>query len=123
MKRLVKDDFRQLALDNSYLFYDKGLSPTRDSGDLSIRDPETGLIYISPRPDKNFRIHNWRSIDIDDIVVMDIDGNIIETGAGRFPTVEAPMHLAIYKARPEIHAIIHSHALYTGCLLYTSRCV
>lgn len=116
MDSRIKQEFKQLTLEATYKFYDMGLSTSKDSGDLSLRDPETGLIYIDPRPNKNFKIWNWRGITVDDIVVMDIDGNVVDGGktGDKNPTVEWPMHVAIYKARPETQAIVHSHALHSG---------
>lgn len=115
MKGLIKNELKQKVLQATYQFFDMGLSTSKDSGDISLRDPETNLIYIDPRPDKKFKIPNWRSISLDDIVVIDIEGNVIDGGSGnKNPTVEWPMHIAIYKARPETHGIVHSHALYSG---------
>ncbi len=113
MNLTVKPELKQKLLEHTYLFYDKGLTTSLDSGDISLRDPETNLIYIDPRPDKNFKIPNWRSISIDDVAVVDMEGNRVG-GGSRYPTVELPMHLAIYKARPETYGIVHSHALYSG---------
>ena len=124
MNPKVSMEMKKKTLEATYRFYDMGLTTSRDSGDLSIRDPETGLIYIDPRPNKNFQIvPNWRSITIDDIVVCDIDGNMIDQGAtgDKLPTVEVPMHLAIYRARPETGAIIHSHAACSRQPAMTSR--
>ena len=116
MDKKIKQDLKQQVLEATYRFYDLGLSTSRDSGDVSLRDPETDLIYIDPRPNKNFKIWNWRGITVDDIVVMDMEGNVVDGGAtgDKNPTVEWPMHVAIYKARPETYAIVHSHALYSG---------
>jgi len=115
MQDIVKKEFKQMALEATHRFFELGLSTSRDSGDISIRDPETDLLYIDPRPDKNFKILNWGCINIDDIVVIDMEGNIVDGGPGnKFPTVEWPMHLAIYKSRPETYAIVHSHALHSG---------
>ena len=114
---MIKQELKQKTLEMTYRFYDMGLSTSLDSGDISLRDPETNLIYIDPRPSKNFRISpNWRAITMDDIVVMDMDGTIVDGGktGDRNPTVEAPMHLAIYKSRPDAYAIVHSHALYSS---------
>lgn len=117
MNKMIKQEFKQKTLEMTYQFCDMGLSTWLDSGDISIRDPETGLIYIDPRPNKNFRIApNWRCLTIDDIVVIDIEGNVVDGGktGDKNPTVEAPMHLCIYRARPDCNAIVHSHALYSS---------
>ena len=120
----IKQEYKQKCLEMTYHFYDCGLSTGNDSGDISIRDPETNLIYIDPRPNKNFRITpNWRCITVDDIVIIDMDGNVVDGGKSgdKNPTVEAPMHLCIYRARPDCHAIIHSHALYSSVFACTGK--
>lgn len=94
-------------------YCDKGFTPANDSGDVSIKDPATGYIYIWPRPSKYVSLYSWRVLKPENICVVDGDGNLIEDN-GMLPTVEMPMHLAIYKARPEINAIIHSHPLYSS---------
>lgn len=113
----IKRELKELTCQMTHRFYDMGLSTSLDSGDISIRDPETDLIYIDPRPSKTFRISpNWKCITPDDIVVIDRKGNVVDGGAtgDKNPTVEAPMHLAIYNSRPDAYAIVHSHALYSG---------
>jgi L-ribulose-5-phosphate 4-epimerase len=104
----------EMVVEYTHKLVDSGLSTSLDSGDLSYRDPKSGLIYIDPRPSEDLEIKNWKVITNKDIVVIDIDGNILNPEANRFPTVEWPMHLAIYKARPDINAIVHSHALYSS---------
>lgn len=76
------------------------------SGNFSIRDTETGLFVVSPT-----------SLDRDqmsprDVVVMDLDANVIENESGLRPTSEVLMHIEIYKARPEVRAIVHTHSPY-----------
>ncbi len=48
-----------------------------------------------------------------DTVVVDTTGKILE---GNRPSSELPLHLAIYEARPDVRAIIHTHSIYaTAC--------
>jgi len=90
------------------LLIEKRLSPGRDFGDTSFRDRESGLIYILPRPSPQQPICDWSQVSAEDVAVINMNGEIV--GDPRvLPTVEAPMHLRIYQARPEIHAIVHSH--------------
>ncbi len=79
-----------------------------DAGDTSSRDPETGTIYILPRPDPERPFANWSQISEDDVAVVDREGNVIIDG-GIEPTVELQTHLGIYDTRPDVHAIVHSH--------------
>ena len=71
---------------------------TTSGGNLSVRDSE-GTIWISPSGvDKG----NLRR---EDIIQIRPDGTI--TGIHR-PSVEYPFHLAIYKKRPDIKAILNA---------------
>lgn len=112
----IKQELKKFVMEQTHRFYELGFSTSRDSGDLSTMDPETGLIYICPRPAKGYDIMpNWLCLKEEDVVVMDIEGNVVDGGPnGRFPTVEWPMHVAIYKARPDVKAVVHAHALYSG---------
>lgn len=110
MKANLKEDVARYTR----IFYEKGYSPAKDGGDISIRDPEEGLVYICPKPGGLLDIVNWGVLRADDVVVIDMDGNIISSDNNVLPTIEYKMHLAIYKARPEINAIIHAHAANSG---------
>ena len=71
-------------------------------GNISLRDPETGKIYLTPSAMR------YDEITEEDIVVCDIDGNVIE--GSRKPTIEKDLHLEIYRKRPDVNAVIHTHA-------------
>ena len=43
----------------------------------------------------------------DDLVVVDLDGRPV--GGGRRASSELAMHLAIYRARADVHAVVHAH--------------
>jgi len=103
----VKFEYKEMLAASAKRFYHDHCSPGFDSGDMSIRDPDTGYIYAYPNPKPGFRLFNWAELKPENIAVLDIDGNYIETDYEA--TIEIPMHLAIYKARPETQAILHSH--------------
>ena len=92
---------------------EKGFTPSGDSGDISIRDPKTGLIYITghikTRPFQCNDLSEYRSSDM---CVCEPDGTIVSEWSE--PTIEAPMHLAIYRARPDVNAVVHTHALWSS---------
>ena len=56
----------------------------------------------------------YETMQIDDLVIIDTEGNSIV--GKRNPTSEWRLHVAIYKAREDIKAIIHSHAPYSTAL-------
>ncbi len=84
---------------------------TETWGNISIRDPETGYVFLSPAGIK------YCDMTEDDVVVCDAFGRIIE--GRRKPTVEMLMHISIYQNRPEINAVIHTHPVYS--LVYAAQ--
>ncbi|MBA7572128.1 Glyoxylate/hydroxypyruvate reductase B [subsurface metagenome] len=56
----------------------------------------------------------YDEINIEDIVLIDSNGDTII--GRRNPTSETRMHLAIYRARQDVKAIVHSHAPYSTVL-------
>ena len=50
----------------------------------------------------------------EDICILDMDLN--QLGGKRQPSVESAMHAAIFKARPDVNAIIHTHQVYPSTL-------
>ena len=51
----------------------------------------------------------YEIITAEDIVIIDLAGNIIE--GNKKPSIELPLHTEIYKAKPEINAIVHTHSV------------
>lgn len=47
---------------------------------------------------------------LDDLVVVDLDGAVLE--GERSPTTERALHLACYRAYPEVGGVIHSHPVH-----------
>lgn len=75
-------------------------------GNVSGRDPKTGLIVIKPSGVK------FKKLTPDTMVVVDIDGNIIE--GDKKPSVDTGVHLYIYKNRADIFGITHTHSPYAS---------
>lgn len=69
-------------------------------GNISARDDE-GKVYITPSG------MDYAVCTADDIVVMDINGKILR--GERVPSIETGLHLAVYRARQEVGAIVHTH--------------
>jgi ribulose-5-phosphate 4-epimerase/fuculose-1-phosphate aldolase len=105
----LNDEFIDQVVEGCKLFWQKRLTPGRDAGDLSVRDSDTGNVYICPMATSDHPIANWGEITRDDVVVLNRDFEVIDSH-GMSETIEAPMHMAIYAARPECNAIVHSHA-------------
>lgn len=109
---IIKPALVEEVARSAHIFWEKKLTPGMDSGDTSLRDPETGLIYILPQPSARQPIRGWNTITGADVAVIDQHGNVVGP-TENLPTVEAPMHLAIYAARPDVNAIVHSHGIWS----------
>lgn len=72
------------------------------AGNISARDPESGLIAIKPGGG------DYLKLRAEDILIVDPHGNVVE-GSGK-PSSEMPMHALAYRQRSDIHAAIHTHS-------------
>ena len=81
---------------------DRGLT-IGTSGNVSARVEEGALITPSTMA--------YEKIAPADIVLMDLDGNVLpDEGVNEvFASVEHKVHLACYRHRPDINAVIHAH--------------
>jgi L-fuculose-phosphate aldolase len=53
---------------------------------------------------------DYETMDIVDLVQVDAQGQVVQ---GQFkPSTESALHLAIYRARPLVNAIVHTHSLF-----------
>ena len=93
-------DYKKYLVDCGMRMFKSGLT-VETWGNISRKDPETGLIYLTPSG------MDYDIIKPDDIIVMDREMNIVE--GERKPTIEYGMHVRIMNARPDVHAVIHTH--------------
>lgn len=73
-------------------------------GNVGAIDRELGIIVIKPvgMP--------YDDLSVENVSVTDLDGNILE---GPFnPSVDLPIHAVLFKAFPNINAIVHTHSTY-----------
>lgn len=85
----------------------EGLS-SGTSGNLSIYLKEEKVVLITPSGIGYF------DTEPEDIVVMDLDGNIVE--GSRKPSSEWHLHTLFYKNKPEARAVVHTHSKYCTTL-------
>lgn len=86
---------------------------TGSAGNISRRADEN-LIAITPTAIV------YDSMREEDIVLIELD-NGETVGSIREPSYELPMHLAVYRSRPEVGAIVHTHAPYVTTLSVLRR--
>jgi L-fuculose-phosphate aldolase len=74
-------------------------------GNISARVPGEALMAITPTG------VDYDEITPDGIVIMDYNGNVID--GNLLPSIEFPLHSAIYKAREDVNAVMHTHSTYS----------
>jgi L-ribulose-5-phosphate 4-epimerase len=74
------------------------------SGNVSGRDPETGLVVIKP---SGVRYEDLRP---QDMVVVNLEEAVVE--GDLHPSSDTASHLYIYRARADVGGIVHTHSAY-----------
>jgi ribulose-5-phosphate 4-epimerase/fuculose-1-phosphate aldolase len=79
--------------------------------------------HCSVRRDANsFYINSGASmrscLTVDDIVAVDLDGRPVDGGNVR-PPLEFPIHAEVYRARPKVNAVFHTHPQWSTYLTMT----
>lgn len=73
-------------------------------GNVSARDPETGLVVIKASGIR------FEHMEPHHMVVLDMDGKMVE---GDFkPSSDVYSHIYIYKHRPDVFGVVHTHSRY-----------
>jgi len=68
-----------------------------------VRDPENPRRYILARA------RPPELIERSDIMTFELDGTPVDASIGK-PYLERHIHGALYEARPDVHAVVHSHS-------------
>jgi len=98
---------RQQIVDYGLKMIRSGLT-TGSGGNLSLLSPAENLIAVSPSG------IDYDEVTAADVVVVDRDGVVVD--GGRLPSSELSFHLALYAARKEITAVVHTHSVYATTL-------
>jgi len=86
------------------------------AGNISARQ-EDGTIVITPSS------VDYAEMQLDDLVVIDADGNTISGKEGRSPSSEKLLHLACYRAFDDIGSVIHSHPVHATMFAITHQSI
>ena len=104
-KKASEKSLRRAVLDTALEMSRRGLSPGR-SGNVSARFGAGMLITPSGMA--------YEALQPSDIVLVDGDGAVL--GEQRQPSSEWRFHLFAYDARPDRHAIVHTHSMHATVL-------
>ncbi len=117
MPRPTERQLRDELIRFSHLCYERHLLVAFD-GNLSVRLSDDLVLCTQAGCHKGL-------LTDDHLVVIDLDGTKVR-GAGE-PTSEMAMHLACYRKRPDVEAVVHAHP--PTCIAFTvagvsmARCV
>jgi L-ribulose-5-phosphate 4-epimerase len=83
------------------------------SGNISGRDPSTGLIVIKPSGVR------FADLTPDQMVVVDVEGRVVE-GALK-PSSDTASHCYIYRHMPQVFGVTHTHSRYATAFAVLAR--
>lgn len=87
---------------------------TAGGGNISQRVPGTNRVWITPSG--KFK----GALVPEDLICVDVDGNVLE--GSEKPSVETPLHTWLYRTRPEVGAVVHTHAPYATAIGLCETC-
>jgi L-ribulose-5-phosphate 4-epimerase len=84
-------------------------------GNISARDPETGLVAIKPSGVR------YEDLTAETMVIVDLDGRVVE-GTHK-PSSDTASHLYIYRHRPDVNGVVHTHSRYATAFAAVGRSI
>jgi L-ribulose-5-phosphate 4-epimerase len=86
---------------------------TWTGGNVSARDPASGLVAIKPSGIR------YGQLTAESMVVVDPDGEVVEGGLK--PSSDTASHLFIYRHRPDVNGVVHTHSRYATAFAAIGR--
>ena len=88
---------------------------TWTGGNVSIRDPQSNLVVIKPSGVR------YEDLKMSDMVVVDLDGKVVEGDLK--PSSDTASHLYIYRHRPDVNGVVHTHSPYATAFAAVGRSI
>ncbi|MFX1477422.1 MAG: class II aldolase/adducin family protein, partial [Promethearchaeota archaeon] len=102
-----EEKLRNEVVEGAKAIFIKGLVESGE-GNVSVRVGKNEELLITPS------FNQYTTLTKEEIVHMNFNGVALSTG--KLPSTEAKMHIAIYKSRPKVQAVIHTHSPYATML-------
>ncbi|MFW9826969.1 MAG: class II aldolase/adducin family protein [Candidatus Thorarchaeota archaeon] len=102
-----EDQFRTEVVRGAKSIFVKGLVEAGE-GNVSVRNGRKEEFFITPS------FNQYETLKPNEIVHLNFEGVALSTG--KLPSTEAKMHIAIYKSRPKVQAVIHTHSPFATML-------
>ncbi|MEV6638352.1 aminotransferase class III-fold pyridoxal phosphate-dependent enzyme [Actinoplanes sp. NPDC051470] len=86
-------------------------------GNISVRVPGRRLYAVTPSN------YDYDKMRVEDICIVDFEGKHVpdEGGTSLAPSIECGMHANIYRERPDVNAIVHTHQPYASALAFLRK--
>jgi L-ribulose-5-phosphate 4-epimerase len=101
------DSEKKLIVETAHELVRKGFLMAT-GGNLSMRVASKEAFAITPSN------YDYMKMTPEDVCILDFDLNMLEGHLK--PSVESAMHGAVYQARADVNAIVHTHQVYTSAL-------
>jgi L-ribulose-5-phosphate 4-epimerase len=88
---------------------------TWTSGNVSGRDPQSGLVVIKPSGMR------YEALTPENLVVVDLDGKVVE-GTLK-PSSDVHAHLYIYRHRTDVNGVVHTHSTFATAFATAGRTI
>ena len=82
-------------------------------GNVSVRDPAAGVVAIKPSGIR------YEDLSPENMVIVDLDGAVVEGDLK--PSSDTATHLYIYRYRPEVNGVVHTHSTYATAFAALGR--
>lgn len=105
---------KALVLETALSLVNRGLV-IGASGNVSVRLTGTANDLLAVTPTSRA----YESLTPDDIQVVDFEGRVVEGTLA--PSMETNLHIDIYRSRPGVQAVIHTHAVFASAVAVTGR--
>jgi len=107
---------RRHVVDMCRTMLDRGYLKATE-GNVSVRIPGRRLYAVTPSN------YDYDKMRVEDVCIVDFDGKHVpdESAPAMKPSIEAGMHANVYRVRPDVNAIVHTHQPYASALAFLRK--
>lgn len=98
---MTEHSLRQQICEVGRRMYEKNFVASND-GNISVRLAANRILTTPTGVSKGFMAP-------ESMVIVDLEGRVVSAGK---PSSEIPMHLFVYRERPDVQAVVHAHPLH-----------
>jgi L-ribulose-5-phosphate 4-epimerase len=88
---------------------------TWTSGNVSGRDPASGLVVIKPSGIR------YEDLTPENMVVVDLEGKVVE--GQHKPSSDTFAHVYVYRHRPDVNGVVHTHSTFATAWAAADRSI